>query len=240
MYSNNHFIALERLRSNSGVTPEQLRMKGKTLRRSKGWICPICSLESKRRWNIQRHFRRQHGESRLEPLVSLVSLTMETRDEKYRKHIVEEQRKLVQNISKQFGPIPHTVSSTNPFAFNYTLLDHIGNTPSSWPYFVYANLYHSGGTDILDSTEEFLNYLAYNQQEFRNLTWKPAYNLLGFSHQRAMVHLNPLRLSIMPPSSMVPLRSLNQIPLNRARMEQRFLHYDEDEEAKPLEICLPR
>lgn len=98
MYSNNHFNALERLRSNSGVTPEQLRMKGKPLRRSKGWICPICSLESKRRWNIQRHIRRQHGESRLEPLDAL---TMETLDEKYRKHIVEEQGKLVQNISKQ-------------------------------------------------------------------------------------------------------------------------------------------
>ena len=106
MYSNNHFNALERLRSNSGVTPEQLRMKGKPLRRSKGWICPICSLESKRRWNIQRHFRRQHGESRLEPLEAL---TMETREEKYRKHIVEEQGKLVQNISKQFGPSQYTV-----------------------------------------------------------------------------------------------------------------------------------
>lgn len=156
-------------------------MKGKPLRRSKGWICPNCSLESKRRWNIQRHFRRQHGESRLEPLDAL---TIETREEKYRKHIVEEQGKLVQNISKQFGPSQYTVISTNPFAFNYTLLDHIGSTASSWPYFVYANLYHSGGTDILDSTKEFLNYFAYNQQEFRNLTWRTAYNLLGFSHQR--------------------------------------------------------
>ena len=125
MYSNNHFNALERLRSNSGVTPEQLRMKGKPLRRSKGWICPICSLESKRRWNIQRHIRRQHGESRLEPLDAL---TMETLDEKYRKHIVEEQGKLVQNISKQFGPGPYTVISTNPFAFHYTLLA-ISETP---------------------------------------------------------------------------------------------------------------
>ena len=99
MYSNNYFNALERLRSDSGATPEQLRMNGKPLRRSKGWICPLCSLMSKRRWNVERHIRRQHNESRLEPLDALI---METRDEKYRKHIVEERGKLVQNISKQY------------------------------------------------------------------------------------------------------------------------------------------
>ena len=79
--------------SDSGVTratSEQLRMNGKPLRRSKGWIYPLCSLKSKRRWNVERHIRRQHSESRLEPLNAL---TMETRDEKYRKHIVEERGK---------------------------------------------------------------------------------------------------------------------------------------------------
>jgi hypothetical protein len=163
-------------------------MNGKPLRRSKGWIYPLFSLKSKRRWNVEWHIRRQHSESRLEPLDAL---TMETRDEKYRKHIVEKRGKLVQNISKRFGPSPYTVISTNPLAFNYTLLD-IRNTPSYWPYFAYTNLYHSEGTDILDSIEEFKNYLAYNPQEFTNLTWKPAYNPFAFSHRRAMVHNNPL------------------------------------------------
>lgn len=147
---------------------------------------------------------------------------METRDEKYRKHIVEERGKLVQNISKRFGPSPYTVISTNPLAFNYTLLDHIGNTPSYWPYFVYTNLYHSEGTDILDSIEEFKNYLAYNQQEFTNLTWKPAYNPFAFSHPRAMVHKNPLRLTFVAPNSIAPLHSLGQYPLNRAGWNNAF------------------
>jgi hypothetical protein len=198
---------LERLRSNSGVTPEQLRMNGKPLRRSKGWIYPLCSLKSKRCWNVEWHIRRQHSESRLEPLDAL---TMETRDEKYRKHIVEKRGKLVQNISKRFGPSPYTVISTNPLAFNYTLLD-IRNTPSYWPYFAYTNLYHSEGTDILDSIEEFKNYLAYNPQEFTNLTWKPAYKPFAFSNRRAMVHKNPLWLTFVAPNSIAPLQSLGNI-----------------------------
>ena len=165
---------------------------------------------------------------------------METRDEKYRKHIVEEQGKFVQNTSKQFGASPYTVISANPSAFHYTLLDHIGNTPSSWPwpYFAYANLYQSCGTDILDSTEEFLNYLTYNQHEFRNLTWGPAYNPLAFSHPRATVQMNPLR-SRLCHLVRFTFTLFKSIPLKSCWMQQRWGCYVEDEGAKSLVTVCP-
>jgi hypothetical protein len=204
MYTNKVTENQELLRRYLGVTAELLQANRKPFRRSRGWVCPTCSFKSRRHYNMQRHIDRQHSDSAY--AAPLDAVTLDTRDEKYRKHFAKRKMK-GQDISNPLTDGRFAHNGTHSKAFIPSVLDPAGNILAWWPSFYFKNSHFSNGLKIMYAIEQLFGYPALIHQQGSNSFWFPTAGLVT-NYQEKLREVAANMISPLQPTSVFP-QSIN-------------------------------